>query len=73
MRLRQQVETCSEPNSEFRNDLRFDFLIETRWLPTQPHCFPRSFTFYVTRPLRSIPNSNFCLFLAGMADGVAIG
>jgi hypothetical protein len=28
--------------------------IETRSLPALAHCFPRSFTFYVAHPIRSI-------------------
>jgi hypothetical protein len=28
--------------------------VETRSLPTLTHCFPRSFTFYVAFPVRSI-------------------
>src|SRR5205814_7193009 len=28
---------------------------ETRSFPTLPRCFPRSFTFYVAHPVRSIP------------------
>ncbi len=28
--------------------------IKTRSLPTLAHCFPRSFTFYVAHPIRSI-------------------
>src|SRR5262249_9678195 len=28
--------------------------VETRSLPTLAHCFPRSFTFYLAHPVRSI-------------------
>jgi type I restriction enzyme M protein len=31
--------------------------VETRSLPTLTHCFPRSFTFYVAFPVRSIRNN----------------
>jgi hypothetical protein len=34
--------------------------IETRSLPTLARCFPGSFTFYVTHPIRSIPSLATC-------------
>src|SRR2546429_8451534 len=39
----------------------FSFLIETHSLPTLAHCYPRSFTFYVAQPIRSILTSSFFL------------
>src|SRR5436190_22428184 len=50
-----------------RKAIRFDHftlsvirtLFETRSLPALTRCYPRSFTFYVARPIRSIRNSDF--------------
>src|SRR5262245_49509152 len=35
-----------------------DVTIETRSLPTLARCYPRSFTFYVAHPIRSIQRCN---------------
>jgi len=37
------------------------FRVETRSLPTLARCYPRSFTFYLARPARSIVTSSFIL------------
>jgi hypothetical protein len=41
--------------------LCYDFLIETHSLPALARCCPRSFTFYVAPPTRSILPSAFLL------------
>jgi len=51
--------------SDFCNDLSYFFvqpsyfIVETRSLPALARCYPRSFTFYVAHPTRSILTSHF--------------
>jgi len=42
-----------------------DISIEIRSLPTLAHCFPRSFTFYVAHPARSILSDQFLAEVRG--------
>src|SRR6266536_4446026 len=48
----------SYPDTGIRQGI---LLIETRLLPALARCYPRSFTFYVTHPTRSILTAVFLL------------
>ena len=43
-----------------------DISIEIRSLPALAHCFPRSFTFYVAHPARSILSDQFLAEVRGL-------
>ncbi len=46
--------------------------IEIRSLPTLAHCFPRSFTFYVAHPIRSVRRDRPATSLAKSRNALCI-